>query len=171
MWPPIKANAAHMESQHNKILRRIIGVRPNADECPERYCKRRNRIVAHERERLGLGVAQEWSLALVRWVEHLGRHPDMPAAVLLSVQDDLWVQTMRALSWTPSRDAFLLAGATNTRGGAGKPIRWSENWLKALDAALGLENAVRNKAITRQRASLVRVVLEKGKLHGVAMNN
>jgi len=50
MWPPSKANATLVEARHNKIVQRILGVRPDADESPERYCRRRNRVVALERE-------------------------------------------------------------------------------------------------------------------------
>ena len=93
----------------------------------------------------------------------------MPAAALLAIQDDLWKQTLRALHWAPSRDASLRAGAMNTQSGRGKLICWGENWLEALESAVGLENFLRDKRITRQRAVLVRIILEKGRLHGVAM--
>ena len=97
----------------------------------------------------------EWSLSLVRWVEHLQRHPDLPADVLLSVQDDLWVQTMRFFSWTPSRPRSLLSGATGTRSGPGKPARWAERWVEALKVSHGTDNPERDKAKTLERAKFV----------------
>ena len=108
-------------------------------------------------------------MALVRWVEHVRRHADAPASLLLGVQTDLWLETMRALRWTVSSSPSLGLLGTGTRSGLGKPIRWSERWLDALDTALGLDNAGRDAALTRQRAHLIETVLEKGKLHGVAM--
>ena len=78
------------------------------------------------------------------------RHPDLPAAVLLSVQDDLWVQTMRS-----SRSRSLLSGATGTRSGPGKPARWAERWVEALKVAHGTDNPKRDKAKTLERAKFV----------------
>ena len=156
-----------MEGKHNRILQRILAVPPQADESAERFCRRRNRVVAGARGQWNLSIAQEWSLSLVRWVEHLKRHPAMPAALLLEVQCDLWLQTMRALRWTVSRDPSAFLGATGTRSGPGRPLRWSEDWLAKIDDHLGLENGSRNKGLTRERAALVRTFMQYGTLHGV----
>ena len=106
---------------------------------------------------------------LIRWVEHVRRHGQTPAALLLNVQSDLWLDTMRALRWTVNSSSFSGMLGTGTRSGPGKPIRWSEQWLHAVEAALGLDNEDRNSGTTRQRAQLVQCILEKAKLHGVAM--
>ena len=103
----------------------------------------------------GLSVRYEWALSLVRWVEHLHRHPLIPAALLLTVQDDLWVQTVRALNMTAMNFDGFLAGATRTRVGAGRPIRWAETWLSALQSELGLDNRTRQKKLTKTRAEFV----------------
>ena len=76
--------------------------------------------VASERERAGLSVRSEWALSLVRWVEHMRRHPATPASFLITVQDDLWIQTVRALNMRAMSFEGFLAGATSTRSGPGK---------------------------------------------------
>jgi len=101
-------------------------------------------------------VRQEWALSLVRLLEHLQRHPELPAAQLLNVQGDLWLQAMRALCWDASRDVSLRAGATRTRTGPGKPTRWSESWIEALKSEHGVDNPTRSKKLTKQRAVFVR---------------
>ena len=126
-------------------------------------------MVAELRDRCNLKISEQWSLALVRWLEHLKRHPANPASLLLDVQTDLWVETMRALRWTVSTHPSLRGGGTGTRSGPGKPIRWAEHWVDALHAAFGLENPTRDKALSRQRAQLVQAMLENGRLHGVQM--
>ena len=76
--------------------------------------------------------------------------------MLLREQDDVWLQTMRALHWQPSRDGALLSGATGTRAGPGNPIRWSQSWVGRLKNARGVENMERNKRLTKTRAAFVR---------------
>ena len=166
MWTPSKTAASYMEGKHNKILQRILAIAPQSDESAERFCRRRNRAVAAARAQWNLSIAQEWSLSTIRWVEHLKRHMDMPASLLLEVQCDIWMETMRALRWTVSRDPSAFFGATGTRAGPGRPLRWGERWLAKIDEALGLENTARNKGITRERAALLRTFLQYGTLHG-----
>ena len=89
------------------------------DESPERFCRRRNRVVAVERDRAGLDVQRDWALCLVRWMEHLHRHPSYPASLLLAVHDDIWLQTLRALHSSEGSDVALRAGRTGTRAGKG----------------------------------------------------
>ena len=119
------------------------------------------------RDGAGLCITREWALCLVRWLEHLKWDPDFPAAQLLEVQDDLWLQTLRALH--PSADGVsLLAGRTGTRGGAGKPNRWSALWVAALTEELGVDNAARDKTLTRERATMVEAMIKHGPWHGRA---
>ena len=155
MWAPNKAAAKLVEGWHAKILQRIIRVQLEEGETPDRFCRRRNHIVAEERDRLGLAVRREWALSLVRWVEHLRRHLALPACVLLSVQDDLWLQICRGVAGSSNRDATLQAGATRTRTGAGKPIRWGETWIESLRSEHGVDNEARSKRMTKKRAEFV----------------
>ena len=88
-----------MEGWHNQILQRIVRF-PNREEFSrEVYCIERNRAVAAERDKAGLSIVEEWSLSLIRWLEHLRRHPEFPAAKLTWVQDDMWLQTVRASAY------------------------------------------------------------------------
>ena len=169
MWRPSKSAATHMEALHNKILQRIIGAHPLSDDTAESFCRRRNRLTADLRERANLTISKQWSLALIRWVEHVRRHGDTPVARLLNVQSDLWLDTMRALRWTVSSSSFAGMLGPGTRSGPGKPIRWSEQWLDAVESALGLDNEERYAAVTRERAQMVQGILERARLHGVPM--
>ena len=78
----------HGDADHNNIPQRSIGIRPDAGDTPESFVRRRGRIVAQERQRGSLAVSQEWSLSLVRWLEHVGRHPALPASIMLTIQGD-----------------------------------------------------------------------------------
>ena len=84
------------------------------------------------------------------------RHPATPASFLITVQDDLWIQTVRALNMRAMSFEGFLAGATSTRSGPGKPIRWADGWLSALEAEWGVDNLTRQKNLTKQRAEYVR---------------
>jgi hypothetical protein len=159
MWTPSRTASKIVEGWHNLILQRIVRVAFEEGESRERFCRRRNQVVACHREQFRLAVSLEWSLSLVRWVEHLHRHPDLPSAVLLTVQDDTWMQIARGVNWTPSQDGSLRAGSTRTRAGPGKPIRWAENWLDALRAEHGLDNAARSRKTTKRRAAFLRISL------------
>ena len=46
---------------------------PKDGEPKERYCRRRNRAVADHAEGAGIDIISDWSLSLVRWLEHLQR--------------------------------------------------------------------------------------------------
>ena len=110
--------------------------------------------MAAARDGAGLCITREWALCLVRWLEHLKRHPDFPAANLLEIQDDLWLQTLRALH--PSADGgSLSAGRTGTRGGARKPSRWSAVWVAALADELGVENPFRDSGLAIAQATVL----------------
>ena len=60
----------------------------------------------------------------------------------------------------------FVAGVTGTRAGRGKPLRWAEGWVAALRDNMGLDNETNSKAQTRERAVLVQIMLEHGRLHG-----
>ena len=122
--------------------------------------------MATARDNANLGVTSQWALCLVRWLEHLKRHPDIPAAALLEVQDDVWLQTIRALTSGDVSPSSLVGGRTGTRSGPGKPIRWSESWVKVLEDTSGIANPLRDKGVTRERAQMVEAILHYGRLHG-----
>ena len=145
-------HVSHVQTLHNQILQRIVGAQPLVDDTAETICRRRHRIIADFCDDANLKISKECSLALVRWVEHVRRHADAPASLLLGVQTDLWLETMRALRWTVSSSPSLGILGTGTRSRLGKPMRWPERWLDALDTALGLDNAGRVAALTRGRA-------------------
>ena len=164
MWAPACTAAKLLEGWHNLILRRIVRVSFNNVESPAQFGERRNRAVKAARDHANLSIQSAWSLCLVRWLEHLMRHRDHPASILLASQDDLWLATMRALSWTQGRDPTLRAGATCTRAGAGKPIRWGTMWVDALKEEFGLENPTRDPELTRQKAMMVQTMMAQGML-------
>jgi len=166
MWTPSCSAARMVEGWHNLILQRIMRVRSQAGEPSDNFCRRRNRAVATARDNANLGVTSQWALCLVRWLEHLKRHPDIPAAALLEVQDDVWLQTIRALTSGDVSPSSLVGGRTGTRSGPGKPIRWSESWVKVLEDTSGIANPLRDKGVTRERAQMVEAILQYGRLHG-----
>ena len=166
MWTPSCGSAKLVDGWHNLILHRIVRVQYEQGEEPDRFCRRRNRIVSTMRDKLNLRITPQWAMCLVRWLEHLQRHPESPGSMLLEVQDDLWVQTLRALNVKSASFDNVLSGRTNTRSGPGKPIRWAESWVQALKVASGIANPMRDKALTRERAQLVTTMLDHGRVHG-----
>ena len=135
-------------------------------ESLAQFCERRNRMVKSAKDSANLSMQSLWALCLVRWLEHLLRHKDHPSSILLAAQDDLWLATMRALSWRLGRRASSNAGATGTRAGAGRPNRWGSGWIVALESVYDLENCTRDTELTRQKAMVVETILETGRLHG-----
>ena len=139
------------------------------DESAERFCRRRNRLVAIERDKAALDVKRDWALCLARWMEHLHRHPNCPASLLMAVQDDMWLLTLRALHACDGSDDSLRAGRTGTRAGRGRPVRWGQLWVQAVQVDLGWNNASRDREATRARAMIVQTVLEHGSWHGAVV--
>ena len=166
MWTPSCSAARLVEGWHNLILRRIVRVRIQPGESCEYFCRRRNRIVTTVRDNAKLAVTGLWATCLVRWMEHLKRHPDFPAAMLLETQDAVWLQTIRFLNCGDASSSSLSGGRTGTRSGPGKPIRWAQSWLKAVEDASGITSTLRDKALTRERAQMVETMMQYGRLHG-----
>ena len=101
------------------------------------------------------------------WIEHLLRHPDLPANLflLLWAQDDLWLDTLRALHSNP--DGGSLRSATGTRAGPGKPFRWRETWVSAIEESLGWANPDKCRALSRERAAMVEKILRNGRMENM----
>ena len=137
MWTPLPSAARLIEGWYNRILHRMIPVAAQGDVDAASFCRLRNRVVSLEKQRAGLDVKKDWALCLARWMEHVQRHAESPAHRILSVQDDLWLETMRALHSTEGSDDALRAGRTGTRSGRGRPIRWSAGWVTAVQDPLG----------------------------------
>ena len=126
-WRPVSAAAAALEAAFNRILFRIVAVKPESDETPARFCKRRNSMIAELKRDHGLCVRTRWALRLISWVEHMYRHPETFAFQLVITQDDEWLRMQRA-----SVGSSIFAGFTRTRAGPGCPLRWGTNWLEAV---------------------------------------
>ena len=105
-----------------------------------------------------------------RWLEHLNRHPYLPASLLLQAQDDLWLQTLPALHSSDESTESLQAGLMGTRSAVGKPIRWSEHWVAALTEAVGIENSDQDNGLSRERAVLLLVMMERRQLRGLPIH-
>ena len=75
---------------------------------------------------------------------------------------------MRALN-RPGDFSSFFGGATGTRAGRGKPLRWAEGWVVALRDIMGIDNVCKRKKDTRERTMLVQTLLEGGRLHGHQM--
>ena len=97
IWPA-KSSLDVLESASNKLLRFILGARPLLEESQEAFCRRRNRLITSAKNACKFGIKSRFCWKVVTWVEHLWRHKSSPNYLLLSLQDDLWLRTMRALS-------------------------------------------------------------------------
>ena len=149
-WRPAKAAASSVEAAHNKILSRILALRPSLDDSAATFSKRRNAAIARLKASHKLCVRSRWAFKLVTWMEHLHRHKDSVAFKLLGVQDDECLRTCRYLAGSQSLDA----GATGTRAGRGYPLRWGAVWIEAVGLKCGgWENARRDKKLTASRVA------------------
>ena len=109
--------------------------------------------------------SEHWIHRITTWIEHCQRHTSAPAALLLSCQDPLWLQTLRALAGSFERFGSIDAGATRTRGGPGKPIRYLGPWHAALD----FRNPARDKAQTRATALKLWTACWHGRFQGISL--
>jgi hypothetical protein len=132
---------SELDASHNKLVKRVIGLRPTEGETQEEFCRRRNRVIAKEIGDAKAVLSVQWSFKVISWLEHLARHPDCPAARLLSEQTPLWVEACRVLSGVSNT-------RTMTRAGPGRPLRFLGPWWNDL----ALENPGKSKALTKQRA-------------------
>jgi len=103
-------------------------------------------------------IREQWASCLVRWLEHMRRHPLSPASMLEREQGETWLVASRA----QRTGGALRARGTGTRGGGGKPHRWGENWVDQLKDKLGIENPDREKRLSWQRACFVESFLKLG---------
>lgn len=152
MWAPVSSTAALVEGWHNRILYRIVRLPCREGESRASYTMRRNRTVALERIQTKLSIRAQWAACLVRWLEHVYRHTEAPSALLLGIQDDQWLQTIRCLN----------RRGTGTRSQGGFPIRWAEKWVVHLAENKGLTNPAKDKTLTWARAELVEELMEQG---------
>ena len=113
-------------------------------------------VLLHTFENYAFGTSEIGTLLL----EHIRRHPETPGAIVLGVQEDLWLDTLRFLH---------AAGGTGTRTGPGKPIRWGERWIQLLVENGGVDNPDRDKALTRERATILETILVHGRWQGAAV--
>ena len=97
------------------------------------------------------------------WIEHCGRHPDCPAALLLACQDPFWLQTLRALYGSFGHFGSLDVGRTGTRAGPGKPIRYLGPWFHLID----FENEARDRSKSRGTAQIVWTAGLHGQLYSM----
>ena len=93
---PVKTNVAALETASNKLLRFIVGARPNAEDTRESFCIRRNHLISLSKRECKLDVRHRLCWKLVTWVEHVWRHKQSRAFILLQVHDDCFLQTIRA---------------------------------------------------------------------------
>ena len=164
LWMPSTSAAGTIEGWHNLILQRIVRVSCEDGEGAGEFCRRRNSIVSVHRKNAGSDVKLDWAMSLARCVEHLRRHPECPAGVFLSVQDDLWLQTVRAMQAADICAQSVRAGRTGTRAGRGKPVRWGHFWVAAVEVSYGWENLTRDRGHTRARADAIYAYLEIGRM-------
>jgi len=151
-----------LDAKMNVFIQRVLGLRPTLDETAGSFCRRRNRAVRAAAFKHDLQSSKHWALKVTTWIEHCHRHPTCPAAQLLTCQDPLWLQTIRALCGSFERYGTIDAGQTRTRASAGKPSRYLGPWYNLIDFG----NAARDKMKSRATAKLLWTACCQGKSDG-----
>ena len=155
LWPLQSSDVRDIDACNRKLLFLIVGLRPEPGEAKQTFCIRRSRAVKRKAARANVDVAKQWALKTVTWLEHLHRHPDSPAARLVVEQTPQWLETCRILAGRALFFASDAAGITATRSGAGRPVRYLGEWWRITS----FENAAKDKALSLQRADLIRSVV------------
>ena len=130
----------------------FCGFRPLPNESKECFCQRRNHLASILKRGLGAEVRRRWAYKVATWIEHLRRHPESIGCRFLSIQDDAWLRSQRLQAGKFSMFRSLDGGATETRAGAGYPIRFAAMWLEALSENGGLSDPERYRSISKANA-------------------
>ena len=150
----MKTNLQSMETASNKLIRFIVGARPLHDETKESFCIRRNHLIASCKVEAKVCVRQFLCWKLVTWVEHLYRKQSGVLFKLLVSQDELWLQTCRALAGNTGVGRSIFAGATQTRSSPGFPLRWGEGWLEDVGrVGGGWDNPQKSKERSQEKVN------------------
>ena len=131
---PLKQRGRELEAFSNRLISRIIGLRPMEEESKASFCIRRNSAVAQLKRKVGFSMRFRWCQKLVSWVEHIRRHHDSLAYSFSTAQGDDWLRERRAEVGAFGISRSLDAGETKKRMGRGAPHRFFSGWLEALDA-------------------------------------
>ena len=134
------------------FIRRICAFRPLPNESKACFCQRRNYLASILKRELGAEVRRRWAYKVATWIEHLRRHPESIGCNFFDIQDDTWLRSQRLQAGKFSMFRSLDVGATETRAGAGYPIRFAAKWLEALSENGGLSNPERSKSISKANA-------------------
>merc|ERR1712062_613159 len=100
----------------------ILGERPLPCEDLGVFCRRRARRARAECQRQGLW-SKLWFNRVIKWDDHMTRHPEVIATMFRNYRDKSWLQMRRATfanSWSRrERPWTVLAGRTGTRAAPG----------------------------------------------------
>ena len=155
-WGIIGLHCGRTSPLQRELLSLVVGARPREGESKAGFCIRRNREVSNEIVRARASIAGHWAMKTVTWIEHLGRHPKSPAALLLKEQTPEWLETCRILAGT-SQHASSTAGRTMTRSGRGQPVRYLGQWWRHID----FRNPKKDKNLSHERAGWLDTLARK----------
>ena len=142
-----------LEGYFNKFVRRIVKVFPSHGEDVDEFCRRRNRVVAAIKEEAKVCVTMRWCFKITTWLEHLHRHTDTIGHMFMTIQNDLWLRTMRCLVGGLARSWTTDSGATGTRASPGRPNRILGPWYDRLRQDGCFDNPERSKALSKEHAT------------------
>ena len=71
-WPFTISRAQLLDGIQRRMLSIILGIRPQPDETPERFVRRRGSSISALQKKMGCW-GKRWASAIVSWAEHLER--------------------------------------------------------------------------------------------------
>ena len=169
---PVKTLGNQLDTFNNRILSRIIALKPRSDDSAESFCVHRNHVIKQLKEECSFSMRSRWCMKVVGWVEHIRRHQGCTSFCFLISQGDDWLRERRREAGGLGRMRTLESGETRTRMGAGHPNRFATIWLEQLDMLCGgvCENPQRQKSVTKQHAEdLYSLIFEERSLARLAL--
>ena len=97
-WPFRKDHARRLETIQKQMLCIVSGIRPDADEEPAQFVRRRGRAVGELQRQMG-SWASTWAFALISWMQHLERprNASLWSAMLKDLRDPTELDVRRAM--------------------------------------------------------------------------
>ena len=129
-WPPQKSFMNRLDGVQSNMIAALSNIARNPCEGIDSYMCRRGRAARGIAKKQGVW-SSSWLQCAKAWHNHLQRHPESPAGMVMSWHNKQWLQEQRAALLVKRRPKAtglsLFASWTGTRTSAGRPcVRFEE---------------------------------------------
>ena len=142
---PTKPNAQRLDGLQRKFVSQILHLQPNPADTVDTFCQRKWATVRRCINHYGKPFSRMYCTMVVKWLEHLDRHPCTLPNRVRSIADHVWRERRRRLM--PNAFGTRLG----TRKTVGQPIRWMTDFIETHP----WNNKTRNEVLTDQRVFML----------------